>query len=148
MRKKISEVAFNYLNSLKSSHSKVQHIKYKSLEKQSYISNNSNFSIKETQLLFKLRTRMLNVKANFRNQFNNMDISCNLCDSGQEESQFHLLECQTIIDNCPELYDDVSVEYDDMFRKSSKQLKLVKLFQIILDTREKLKSEDNDINQD
>ena len=91
---------------------------------------------------------MLNVKANFRNQFKDMDISCNFCKSGQEESQFHLLECQTMIDNCPELFNDVSVEYEDMFRKSDKQLKLVKLFQKIMDTREKLMTEENDDTQD
>ena len=52
-----------------------------------------------------------------------------------------------MIDNCPELYNDVSVEYEDMFSQSGKQLKLVRLFQSILETREKLLSEANSSNE-
>ena len=82
LRKKVNEAAFDYLNKLKIKHSKVNQIHYSSLKKQSYI-NDSNFSINDIKLLFKLRTRMLNVKANFRNQFNEINLTCDFCNSGQ-----------------------------------------------------------------
>ena len=113
---------------------------------QGYI-NNSDFNISDIQLLFKLRTRMMNVKANFRNQYNNDDIICKFCDEGVEESQYHQLECQTIINNCPELFNDISVEYEDIFKGPEKQLKIVKLFHAIVNTRDKLISENENDRQ-
>ena len=100
-----------------------------------------DFNIRDIQLLFKLRSRMLNVKANFCNQYNNQNINCQFCDEGVEESQYHQLECQTIIDNCPKLYDDITVEYEDIFKGPEKQLKIVQMYHSILKTREKLISE-------
>ena len=126
------------LQKLKSSHSKVQDILYNSLKVQTYI---SDFQTKDTQLLFKLRSRMINVRANFKNYYRDSDISCNLCLKGTEENQAHLLECETLIENCQQLHDDYSVEYEDIFEETEKQLKATRLFQAVLETRERLLEE-------
>ena len=138
LRKKLKELAFDYLQTLKNIHSKVKHINYTSLEKQNYM---SKFQTRETYLLFKLRSRMINLKANFRNFYNDQDLSCDLCQKGIEENQAHLLECDTLIKNCKELYDDQSVEYEDIFEEQEKQLKATRLFQVVLETRERLLEE-------
>ena len=104
-----------------------------------------DFSNNDKELLFKLRTRMINVKSNFRNQYEN--VLCQLCDNGAEESQSHLLECPTLLDNCPMLFNDTQTEYDDIFECPSKQLQVVRLFQSVLDIREKMlnQEEEDDI---
>ena len=62
---------------------------------------------------------------------------CDLCQS-DEEDQYHLLSCEVLLKECEELYNDKSVEYDDIFSTSEKQLQAVKLFEKILQTPEKL----------
>ena len=84
---------------------------------------------------------MLNVRANFKNYYNEKDISCNLCLEDIEENQAHLLECKTLIENCQALHDDYSVEYEDLFEGKEKQLKATRLFQVVLETRERLLEE-------
>ena len=48
------------------------------------------------------------------------------------------MECRTIMENCKELYNDIEVEYEDIYRSEANQLKMVKLYAIILKTRENL----------
>ena len=95
----------------------------------------SKFTDKEKSLLTKLRTRMIDVKTNFKNKYQN-SFFCDLC--GEHEDQVHLLECQVLIDNCEALYEDSIVEYDDIFCSEEKQLSAVKLFKQVLETRQKL----------
>ena len=80
---------------------------------------------------------MVDVKVNFKKQY--LDTKCNFCD--QEETQSHLMECSKILQNCQELYNDVEVDYEDMNKSCSLQLKMVKLFKKALSTREKLLSD-------
>ena len=77
-------------------------------------------------LLFKLRTRMLDVKENFKNLY--LDTSCRFCGKS-DENQRHLLNCEVIIQHCPELYNDRIVQYDDIYDENpSIQLRVTKLF--------------------
>ena len=64
VRMKIEKAAFNYLEKLKLSHSKVKRIAYNKLEAQQYIKSDQ-FNDEEVRELFSLRSRMTPVKANF-----------------------------------------------------------------------------------
>ena len=76
---------------------------------------------------------MLQVKNNFKNQ--HVNFQCDLCNNA-EETQQHLLDCQTIIDNCEDLYNDSSVQYEDIFSQNpEKILKVTKLFAAVTKTR-------------
>ena len=141
IRKKIKILALDYLQNLKMKHSKVKEIQYETFEIQQYMLHR-DFSNNDKELLFKLRTRMINVKSNFRNQYEN--VLCQLCDNGAEESQSHLLECPTLLDNCPMLFNDTQTEYGDIFECPSKQLQVVRLFQSVLDIREKMLNQEED----
>ena len=77
---------------------------------------------------------MIDVKTNFKNMY--LDTQFNFCN--EEETQNHLMECRSIIENCPELYNDVQLEYEDIYGSEDSQLRMVKLYSIILKTREKL----------
>ena len=88
---------------------------YKGVETQQYLKD-SKISIDKKQLLFKLRTRMLDIKENF--SFLYLDEKCTLgCD--EVESQEHLLNCKAILEYCSELSDDLDAEYDDIVSTNS-----------------------------
>ena len=49
------------------------------------------------------------------------------------------MDCQTIIDNCEELYNDSTVQYDDIFSQNpDKLLKVTKLFAAVTKARNAL----------
>ena len=125
----VKEKTLHYLNSLKSEHSKVKHIEFKKLEPQKYLFH-KDFNIKDIQLLFKLRTRMVDVKKNFSSIYENL--SCEFCDDNKDESQRHLLQCKKLSSVTQD------TKYEDIFSDPEKQLKITRCFQIILKEREKL----------
>ena len=63
-------------------------------------------------LIFKLKTRMVDVKTNFRMFYS--DLLCLICKK-EEENQEHLFLCEKVIESCPELFDDTSIIYEDIF---------------------------------
>ena len=77
---------------------------------------------------------MVDVKMNFKKLY--LDTACNFCN--QDESQSHLMECKSIIENCHELYNDIETEYEHIYKSTAYQLKIVKLYVKIMKTREKL----------
>ena len=134
MRSKIQAKAFNYLENLKLSHKKVKMLKHKGVKMQPYLKD-SNMSTEKKQLLFKLRTRMFDVKENFSYLY--LDSQCTFgCNEG--ESQEHLLNCSIIIKHCSKLSDDLEVEYEDIGGSLEKQIKFINLYKCVVDTRNDL----------
>ena len=120
------------MEKLKESHSKVKDISHTSLKIQPYLKN-LNLSYKEKQILFKLRTRMTNVKSNFKTM--HTDIFCDLCDKGIEQTDAHLLDCLYFIENCPQLNDDNGIEYEDIFMNIKAQVQVTKIYKLIFDIK-------------
>ena len=89
LKNKVQEAAFQYLLQIQQSHSKVKNIIYEKLQIQKYLLD-VKFTTKEKQLLFKLRTRMTNVKLNFKSKHQNL--TCNLCKDNILQSDNHLLQ--------------------------------------------------------
>ena len=69
----IEEKALEYLNKLKLSHSKVESVVHKSLELQEYFQPQNVESIQLSKFLFQARTRMLELKCNFKNKYSKKD---------------------------------------------------------------------------
>ena len=87
-----------------------------------------NLSTEEKQILFKLRTRMVDVKFNFKTQFG-QNLTCNFCP--EMETQAHLLTCKQLIEGI-----DISdTEYDHIFLDVSKQEKAATIYNKILRKR-------------
>ena len=132
---KIKEQAFKYLMNKKEMHSKTENLSYKKLEIQNYLKSDCTLNNDEKQMLFKFRTRMANLKMNFRNRFD--DLKCQLgCNS--DESQIHLLQCDTLIDKCEDLANNIHVEYEDIFGDKKRQIDAIKLLMKIWIIREKI----------
>ena len=139
LKKKIMKKAFDDLKIMKEGHSKMSNIIYgDELKIQKYLKSDSKFTNDDKSLLFKMRTRMTEVKNNFKNKF--VNLQCFLCKS-EIDDQSHLFYCQKIIENCHELAENIDIEYEDIFSEKSKQLKAIKLIAKIWKVREKLISE-------
>ena len=139
LKEKILQKSFQYLKNISDNQSKLSYNSYKKLRIQDYLIS-TKFSNHEKELLIKLRTRMVDVKDNFKQKYED-NMSCDLC--GEYENQQHLLECKTLIENCKSLYDDSTIRYEDLFSTVNKQLSAVKLFTEVLQTRQKLLDEQN-----
>ena len=113
---------------------------YEKLEPQRYISS-PLFSNQEVSLLFALRSRYIDCKANFKSKYQNSDLSCRVCFKS-EENQTHLLECDII--NRELKSEDIineKTEYNDIFKGVQKQKVIVTLFSKLLEIRQTILNE-------
>ena len=117
----------------------MKNIVYKKFKIASYLTD-SKFNIDDKILLFSLRTRMVDVKCNFKNGI--ADISCSFCDQNEPQTQQHLMVCPEIFKNCPEMANNHDVDYSDLFKDTDRQLKCVRLFRKILNTMQKMNQDD------
>ena len=83
-----------YLLSQKRKHTKLDFLK-NTYRLDPYLASNS-ITTEEKQTLFKLRTRMVEVKANFKSQYG-QDLTCKFC--SEDDTQSHLLSCKELVDN-------------------------------------------------
>ena len=130
----VDKFAFKFLLERGAIHSKSKNIvstlNKSKLKTQPYLLC-EEFSREEAQLCFRLRTRALDIKNNFKSKYKD-DLSCRTCDSGLLEDEQHLLLCSGL-----QIEDDVSsVKYDDIFSDLKSQIKTTKMYMKILRKRE------------
>ena len=96
-KEKVVKKAYKYLENKKFSHEKVRHIQYKNLDLAEYLkANESHFSVKERQFLFKCRVNDIDAKAN--RSWKYPDTYCIACnDQTTIETGRHILECEVLI---------------------------------------------------
>ena len=96
--KAVSKYALSYLNQEKLKLRKVLHITHSVLRIENYLLPKST-SIIQAKFTFHARTRMLDVKLNYKNR-PHLDLKCPLCrDPESLDSQQHLLLCTSLSDN-------------------------------------------------
>ena len=89
---------------------------------------------KKKIILFKARTKMLNVSYNYE-----LKIKCRLCHLG-EDDQEHLLECLIIKIECPEILHNTNVKHSDIYSsKIDKQIEITKLLEMAIRKRDRIK---------
>ena len=136
IKKAVNEAAFIFLMNKKESRSKIEPLKYKELQIQSYFKTNNILTDGEKVTLFKLRVREVDVKCNYKNNYK--DLKCTFCNSTEDESQYHLLQCENLIENCKNLADNINIEYEDIYENDLKQVLAAKLLHQVLEVRKKL----------
>ena len=109
----ISQLASEYLTNLQVKHSKSKYL-HQEAEMKEYLKTDK-LSLKEKQLLFKLKVRMTPNKTNFKSKYGN-DLSCTLCeDENSVEDLPHLLACPFLVGH-PKLSSKInSIKTDDIF---------------------------------
>ena len=111
VNEQVEKKALQYLQQLKGKHSKVDHIKHNGFNMQEYFLPENVYSIQMTKFIFQAKTRMIDVKCNFKNKFKKEDRKCPFgCDL--EDSQEHLLLCPNLQER--EICEEI-IEYDDLF---------------------------------
>ena len=87
------------------------------LEMQNYSkSNEIRIELEEAQEIFKMRSRMSDVKNNFRGKYENFE--CNICSTKEYETQQHILECKEI--NKRKTQNNKPPEYENLFSRNVK----------------------------
>lgn len=143
---KVRQFALNELKTIQSEHIKVKHILYESSsEPQEYLKD-KHFNNRLSSLLYNLRCESVkDLKNNFRKMYNDK-IQCRMKCKNEIDSQQHILECHEIIthlsSNQKELLKDV--KYEHLFGNPQDQLKITKMFKILLSTRERLLEQDQE----
>ena len=96
MKNTIQVKTFEKLQSIKQTHVKVKDLEHISLEMQEYFmpKNIENVNKEETQLIFKIRCQVINVKMNMKTQYSTYE--CSICQE-ENESQKHIYECKEIL---------------------------------------------------
>ena len=127
------------MNILKKSHSKSTNLKCEDLKLAEYLKS-PVFNTKQKKLLFKLRSRTIDVKMNFPGQHKNL--MCRSCEL-VPESQGHLLQCPKLVTKLNYLCGKTSKlnEYDIYSDDISKQEIIVNIYSDLLEVRENLEHE-------
>ena len=135
--------AHKYLKAKQQQHSKIKNIEYDTLQRQAYMQS-PIFSNEEVNLLYALRSRSTECKANFKQKYIHTNILCTLCGVESEDQQ-HLLKCQVIKNNFKtEEISNGSVKYEDIFSKDvQKQKEVTALYMNLFRLRDSLLEEEN-----
>ena len=137
VRKVIYEKSLEYLNKLKKKHTKVENVKHEELKLQEYLKPQNVEDNQLAKLMFAARTRMLDVRTNYRNRYTQTDVKCPFkCNS--EDSQEHLLECDKLETN--QLSENLP-KYEELFSSQiSQQINVGKILEGRFKIRKKLLS--------
>ena len=85
-----------------------------------YLKPGNNLTIQEKQFIFKARTKMINVKSNFK--IGQSDLNCRKGCAVTEDQQ-HILHCKAISDDC--LSNLNAPLYDDLFGDEVNKISIV-----------------------
>ena len=92
-------MAFTQLTRQKLKHKKVKKLLHNYIKMADYLEpSNVNFTQSEAKLLFRLKSKMVDVKANFPRAYNN-NINCTLCEKEgkiRKDTQKHIIICPVI----------------------------------------------------
>ena len=89
----VSQAAFLYLSCEKAKLSKIMDVPHTAFKLQNYLQPMA-LDVQDSKLLFQLRSRMVEVKTNFRNKYS--DLSCPVCKLTLDTQQ-HVIECPDLV---------------------------------------------------
>ena len=134
IKDKIQTQTFQDMEKIKISHTKVKYVKHENIKMQKYLQANScKITQEEAQLIFKLRSRTINVKRNLKGMYDNLD--CTACGT-EEETQEHVLKCKELNKN----RENNNIEYEKLFNGTvNDKLMIAKAFKENYDLLENMK---------
>ena len=139
IKRKVEANALQDLENIKSKHSKVKMIKHPTLKLQNYLKPNKlNIKREHSQLIFKLRCQVTDIKENMKN-FYDMH-ACGACGL-ENENQKHVLQCNIIQKHNIEDIQTNNVEYEKIQNENAEnRLKIAKHFQINMKILKKIQN--------
>ena len=132
------EKCLNDLNGIKSRHSKVVDVEHSKLQMRNYFKPNGiNQTKEEIQLIFKLRSRMTDIKMNFKGIYD--QLKCNACEK-EEETQEHIIKCEELLKRNEEVV--LVPVYGKIFNGNVKeQVQVARIVQQNMNIKDKMKDE-------
>ena len=96
------------------------------------------FTNEEVNLLFAIRSRMIDSKSNFKSKYIKDDLTCRICHKA-EENQFHLLHCK-VLNDVLKSNDIISeqVKYEDIYSEHKRQKVVTSIFAKLLNIRKQI----------
>ena len=133
----IKEKTFLKLKEMKHAHSKVSNVSHSKFEMQDYfLPNNQKITKDEAQYIFKMRTKMINLKANYKGI--NVSIQCSSCNNGDETQEHVYNDCKEIIRTENFINQDIP-DYNLIIAGNvTEKLKVARIFKQKLAIHEKL----------
>ena len=122
VREAVKQKAFEYLTQTQAAKSKGKEITYNDISLQPYLKPNKYLSIKEKAFIFSARTRMLELKCNYKS--NQTSLSCRKCND-KDEDQKHLLDCPELDQTTLSLRNTPC--YEDLFTGNVENLSVIGL---------------------
>ena len=136
VREKISQSALKALVQEQKSLSKVNHFDFTELKLQEYLLPNK-LDLRLSKFVFLLRSRMLDVRCNFKNKYS--DTLCPLCMADQDTQQ-HLMVCSVLEE--PDVVQEVPL-YEELFQKDTKKINQIAIIlKMKFDKRQELMKND------
>ena len=132
LKQKIEISAVKYINEIKKSHSKTSEIKFSKFQTAEYMKSNQ-LNKEEVETLYKLRNRVIDIKENYKSSYQ-QNMWCRTCFLFRE-SQPHLLQCPAIVNKLKSEIDFKIIDYNMLFSSPANQVKIAKIYTIILKTR-------------
>ena len=136
LKEKSRKTAFQYLIKKAKSHNKIKEILKFDLYNDKFKASNyftyNRFTPDLSNLIFMFRTRMYDVKNNFRKMYKHVSLKCKLCDAA-DESQEHLYQCEVLT----KVIGQRNYNYEHMFSNN-----LEHLYDIAKKTKELVKIRD------
>ena len=121
VKSRVRASALIYLNELQGQHSKSRNLIYSDIKMKDYLKPNNSPTIKEKCFIFASRTRMIDVKCNFKLGLSNL--RCRKCDV-EDEDQEHLLKCKELTDRGLISTNNLP-SYDDLFSDNTSKIENV-----------------------
>lgn len=138
VKKKTTIAHLNYLDGLKKGHSKSRYLVCTKLIQADYIQD-PIFTTREKRLLFKLRSKTLDVKKNFPGL--HKDLWCSSCGLFPE-LQSHLLQCPALVVHLDYISGKTSTLNENwIYGNTEQQQSIVKIYSDILEIRDSLQSD-------
>ena len=122
IKRSIEKKAFQNLMAIKQTHSKVEKLVYEKIEMQSYfLPNKIDCSKEDIQLIFKIRSKMTNVKMNRKKLFKTHE--CSVC-LDENETQEHIYTCDEIWEKRGKIKENIP-KYEQIMTGNRKEKILV-----------------------
>ena len=146
VRNSIVQKTFKRLEEMKETHSKVKNLKYVKLEMQDYLMPNptENMNKELVQNIFKIRSKVMNVKMNRKNQFETHE--CEVCFE-VNETQEHLYECKEIWKLRNEIYMENPKYEEILYGNVHTKVKVARIFLENMKIREQYGKKQHEVSQ-
>ena len=131
LKKASQEITLEYIEGLKQKHSKTQEYDTSRLTIAPYLVD-SRFTKSEQELLFKLRSRTVEVKYNFQNG-NPGSLLCDLCNLFTC-TQEHVLSCPVLTPHC-RIVNTKTVNHSHIYGNVDQQLVFIKIYKQFWESR-------------